>query len=367
MCQTQRARWSFRLQRALAVRHAALRTVLQDVCGLGPADAETELRSSRATLLRHTVAAGPHRAPWRRPRSGTPSPHAPQRPAVVMSHVDGARPLVSLLEGALPALLKGMTVVSETDHRTAVPTLAVLATAREAGLRPGGWAVAVDRRAADLRCVLTEHADEVSPQCCAWDPWRLPPPGLLVLRHDGDARAAARATIWSCFARAGRHCAATPLGAVHDTRLTAFLDHLAREAARFRPATALPHRQWHALLTEWTDAALGAGARPVRTGTPPGRAFPPVPDPILLMAPPHGAEGLPRPPLGPVALLVRFSAWAEVLHLARRTGPHLGVFTRTRLAQLSPQLAGLASPHIQLNAAPNAGLPPGLAHAGLGM
>ncbi|MFE0186525.1 aldehyde dehydrogenase family protein [Streptomyces sp. NPDC058989] len=363
---TQRTRWSCRLQRTLAVRHAALLTVLQDVSGLGPADAEAELRCVRRTLLRHTVAAGPPRALRRRPRSGSPPPPAPRRPAVAMSHVDGARPLVSLLEGALPALLAGVTVVSETDHRTSVPTLAVLAAAREAGLPHGCWALAVDRQAADLRCVLAEHTDRVSPQCCAWDPWRRSPPGLLVLRHDGDARSAARATIRSCFARAGRRCAATPLVAVHEVRLAAFLEHLARETARFGPATALPHHQWRARLHAWTDAALDAGAQPVGSGTPPGRGFPLVPDPIVLMAPPLGAEALPWPPVGPVALLVRFSAWAEALDLARRTGPHLGVFTSTRLAQLAPQFAGLAATRIQLNAAPEAGLPPHQAHAAIG-
>ncbi|MGW1373157.1 aldehyde dehydrogenase family protein [Streptomyces sp. NPDC002446] len=363
---TQQAGWSCRLQRALAVRHAALRIVLQDASGLGPADAEAELRGVRGTLLQHAAAASQQRAPWRRPRPGTSSPSPPQRPTVAMSHVDGARPLVSLLEGALPALLTGVAVVSEVDHRTAVSALAVLAAAREAGLPRGMWAVVVDRRAADLRCVLAEHVDRVVPQCCAWDPWRPPPPGLLVLRHDGDTRAAARATVRSCFARAGRRCAATPLVAVHEARLTAFLDHLARETARFRPVTALPHRQWRARLAAWTETAIGAGARPVRAGAASGRASPSVPDPIILMAAPLGVEGLPRPSVGPVALLVRFSAWAEVLHLARRTGPHLGVFTRTRLTQLAPQFAGLAATRIRLNAAPEAGLPPRLAHADLG-
>jgi succinate-semialdehyde dehydrogenase / glutarate-semialdehyde dehydrogenase len=198
-----------------------------------------------------------------------------------------------------------------------------------------------------------------------WDPWRPPPPGLLVLRHDGDERAAARATVRACFARAGRRCATTPLVAVHETRLPAFQERLARETARFHPTTALPHQHWRARLPEWVDAALDAGALAVQRGLPTGMTIPPVPDPVVLTAPPLTAEELPRPPVGPIAVLIPFTTWAEVLHLARGTGPHLAVFTRTRLKQLAPQLAGLPATRIQLNAAPQAGLPPRQALADL--
>ncbi|GHG50064.1 aldehyde dehydrogenase family protein [Streptomyces griseocarneus] len=368
-----RIRWLTRLREGLAARHGAFGSVLTHAAGLGAVDAAAELRQADQ-VLRHVGAAVRHGlAPWHpRGRAGPvgPQSQAGPRPAVLASQVDDARPLASLLEGALPALLRGGAVVTEVDVRSAMVALAVTSAARRAGLPAGAWQLVVqglaDQAAARaVRAVLTEHADDVAPQCCGQGPPRSTrarprPPGLLVLRHDGQVRAAARAAVRACFSRAGRGCAATPLIAVHTARSADFLDCFVREAARFTPGSTLPQRRQAAWWPEWVDRAIASGAQPLllggRAGDRPDGPALPVPRPVILL---DGSRWHERPhelPLGPLAVVTRFTWWAQALDLAQHAGPHLSVFTRTRLSQLGPQFAGLPASRIHLNQRPVAGL-----------
>lgn len=270
---------------AVALRHA----------GLGPADAAEELADAdrfTARCLRHARRHLP--PPW-------------TVPAVVTSYADPVRPLTSLLEGALPALLAGVAVTTLVDVRTAPVAVHAAQALRAAGLADGAWQLLAVRPgdAAGVHAALAEHAVRRAPQCCP-PPHRGRAPGLLALRHDGDPRAAARAVLAGLTTRAGRTCAATPVVAVHATRWAEFRAELA-------PATLR--------TSEGLDRVQPADA-----------------------------------PAGPVA--APFTAWAEVLQLARGTGAHPAVFTRARQARLAPQFDALPVTRLVLNDRPRPGLAP---------
>ncbi|MFR9673523.1 hypothetical protein [Streptomyces sp. TR02-1] len=299
-----------RLPRALAARRPALRAALH-ACGLDPAAAAAELRAADRLTLRCLAAAC-----RRFPRA------APARAAVVVSYADPVRPLLSLLEGVLPALLGG-TAVTTVVAPGAVPTAGRLARAmRDAGVPEGLWSpvTAPDGRLAALHAALAEHACCLAPQCCP-PPFRPRPPGLLVVRHDGDARRAARALVRGLAAGTGRTCAATPLVAVHATRWDEFTAALPRETG---DGAGSGGRAAPVALTHAPVAALAAAAR--RHG--------------------HGAVAAP------------FTAWAEVLHAARGAGVHAAVFTRTPWARVAPQFDALPPERPALNALPRPGPTP---------
>ncbi|AYG78100.1 Putative succinate-semialdehyde dehydrogenase [NADP(+)] 2 [Streptomyces hundungensis] len=361
-----------RLRAEVSLRRHVLEGALGHSTGLGAADAAEECWDADRVLRHGTGGFGAALHRWSRLPHRV---HVPDRldvtPAVTVSYGDDARPLASLFEGALPALLRGGAVVTEVSARSAPTALTVSALARDAGLPPGAWQVVVRGEAADgirdagLRAVLAEHADALASLCCppgAVGTDRPRPPCMLVLRHDGSARAAARGAVRGCFTRAGRGCAATPLIVVHASRAEDFLENFIHRAASFTGTTALANERQYIRLTEWTDTAVAAGARalvprPRAAGNRPGGA-PPVPDPVILTDPGHLHDVRPDIPLGPVALVLRFTRWAEVLDHARHTGRHLSVFTRTRLSQLVPQFAGLPAHRIHLNQPPRPGLLP---------
>ncbi|MCT9093798.1 aldehyde dehydrogenase family protein [Streptomyces sp. ASQP_92] len=366
-----------RLRREVTARRAAFAEVLRHTAGLGATDTAEECRDAER-VLRHSTASSRHGARWwRSPLALSPltrpSCEPPGSvPAVTVSYGDDARPLAALFEGALPSLLNGGAVITEVSTRNAPVALAAAALAREAGLPPGVWQVvvrgeAVGTSASGLRAVLAEHADALAPLCCppgmgTPERTRSRPPCLLVLRHDGDAHAAARAAARACFARAGRSCAATPLIAVHAARATDFLEALIREAQGVTVTTALPDELHLRRLTTWAEGLIAGGAHSClphwRPPTHPVELVPQTPRPLLLVDP--GALSDPRPeiPLGPVALVTRFTHWAEILEHAHYTGHHLSVFTRAPLSQLAPQFAGLPGRRIHLNQPPRAGLLP---------
>ncbi|MFG2721477.1 aldehyde dehydrogenase family protein [Streptomyces sp. NPDC048416] len=360
-----------RLRREVAAGRAAFMAVLRHSAGFGIKDTVEECRDAERVLRLSTSSPRTAVRWWQRPPFA-PAPYqaADIAPAVTVSYCDDSRPLAAMFEGALPALLAGAAVVTDVSARSAPVALAAAALAREVGLPAGVWQVAVRGEAAGmsgsgLRAVLAEHADALAPLCCppgATGPVARPrPPCLLILRHDGSARAAARAAVRACFARAGRSCAATPLVAVHARRTEDFLDAFVREARTFTGTTALPDELHLTRLVAWAHSRMSAGARPLTDWSPPtyrpGGA-PPAPGPLLLLDPGALSDQRPEIPVGPVALVTRFTHWSEVLDHAQHTGHHLGVFTRAPISQLAPQFAGLAGRRIHLNQPPHAGLLP---------
>lgn len=356
----------FREERAL------LYPALVHGCGLGPMDTLTELHAADRYFPACEAAARAHLRRYRLPRphlSGRIGARFSPGHAVVTSCTDDARPLMSLLEGALPALLCGSAVITRLSARTAVAALRMAQHARAAGLPDGLWQFVLPQsRSATwvLHALLAEHTDARAPQCCPATPRpedeTLARPGLLVVRHDASVPAAVRAAVPSCFGRAGRPCAATSLIAVHQTTWSPFERAFTRAALHFaaHPAsrTALPVVNAERGAA-WAQAARAAGARPL-LGHP--QRFAPRPDalwhPMVLTASRWDGAPVPAVPRAPLALLVRYTAWSEVLDLARHANRHLGLFTRTRFSQLRPQFAGLPAEHLTLNAAPRSGLPP---------
>ncbi|MFI9048752.1 aldehyde dehydrogenase family protein [Streptomyces sp. NPDC053427] len=356
----------FRAERAL------LFPALVHGCGLGSADTMTELHTADRYFPACEAAARAHFRRYRLPRphlSGRVAARTAPGHAVVTSCTDDAHPLMSLLEGALPALLSGSAVITRLSACTAVAALRMAQHARAAGLPDGVWQFVLPQsRTATwaLHALLAEHCDARAPQCCPATPRpdgeTLAPPGLLIVRHDASVPAAVRAAVPSCFGRAGRTCAATSLIAVHQSVWSPFESAFTRAALHYaaHPAsrTALPvaHAERGAA---WARAARACGARPV-LGTP--QRFAPRPDalwhPTVLAASSWDGAPIPAVPRAPLALLVRFTAWSEVLDLARYSSHHLGMFTRTRLSQFLPQFAGLPAEHLSLNAAPRSGLSP---------
>ncbi|WP_164551734.1 aldehyde dehydrogenase family protein [Streptomyces sp. WAC 01529] len=362
----ERTRWLMRLRGDLRAHRAWLGSVVEHAGGLGPRDRAAELRQTDKVLLHAFKALRASvglrqalRGAQARPAPGRYSPH---RPAVISSRVHEGRPLASLLEGALPALVGGSAVVTEVDVRSAVPALAVQALARRAGLPRHVWQLMVSQDSeratvGDLRAVLNEHADDFAPQCCLRGTsgsgkagTRVP--GLLVLRHDGCSRAAAQAAVDACFSRAGRMCSTTPLIAVHADRQAEFVRQLVGRAARFTPESTLPGRGQLTLMRKWSATVAASGALPLLPKSPTSGTTPPVPEPVALFDHSAWYRRLPElPPAGPVALVTTFTRWSEALALARHTGTHLSVFTRTRAAQLDPQFAGLPASRIGFNRA----------------
>ncbi|MGK5632524.1 aldehyde dehydrogenase family protein [Streptomyces sp. URMC 123] len=316
-----------------------------------------------------TDAAG---APARPGAGATGGGH---RAPVVAAALDPARPVASLLEGALPALLNGSPVITRADPRSTVVAALVILLAHAAGLPRGGWQLLVPEpgRAPALRALLAEHTDLLAPQCCgtsapsAADGSRLPlARGLFVVRHDARVPAAARAAAHACFSRAGRSCCATPVVAVHIRHWSDFLRHLVESAERLSEATQRPSVLFAAqqeALARWLDSAVADGVRllyrgPARSAAPRAAAPRPGPGPYVLTEPCPDRVRADAVPVGPVALVTPYVAWAEVLHLAERTGRHTCVFTRTRPSRLLPQLSPLPATDLRFNTAPRAGLPP---------
>ncbi|MFI7242080.1 aldehyde dehydrogenase family protein [Streptomyces qinglanensis] len=360
----RRLGWVARFGRAVAERRAALTAVLPQSSGLGPEDARIEYEDASRTVRACARAA------FLRPRAAPGKPHgAPlrpaDRPAVVFSGVDEARPLASLLEGALPALLSGIAVVTCLDRRSAVPALAAVAAARGAGLPRHVWQLLVhgpDREdGVVLRSVLAEHTQGPALQCCRHPlPRQGRAPGLLVLRRDGNVRAAARGALAACFGRAGRRCSATPVVAVDRGLVPAFLADLGMRLISFEPAAALPEPGQEERLLSWARGLAEDGGRVLWRGPPGGTGHACTPQPLVLLAPEHARAVPPGPPPGPVAVVVPFSSWADALGLMRHGGPHLSVYTRASPRRLWPQFAGLPAARISLNRPPEAGLPPAL-------
>ncbi|MEU9116875.1 aldehyde dehydrogenase family protein [Streptomyces sp. NPDC048483] len=362
--------------RELRARFRAERAVLFPAlvhgCGLGSLDTITELHTADRYFPSCEAAARAHLRRYRLPRphlnGGSGARCAPGH-AVVTSCTDDARPLMSLLEGALPALLGGSCVITRLSARTAVAALRMAQHARAAGLPDGVWQFVLPQgRTATwaLHALLAEHTDARSPHCCPATPRpedeTLAAPGLLVVRHDACVPAAVRAAVPSCFGRAGRTCAAASLIAVHQSTWASFERAFTRAALHYaaHPAsrTALPVANAERGAA-WAQAARACGARPV-LGSP--QRFAPRPDalwhPVVLAASSWDGAPIPAVPRAPLALLVRYTAWSEILELARHTNRHLGMFTRTRSSQLQPQFAGLPDGHLTLNAAPRSGLSP---------
>ncbi|WP_052808920.1 aldehyde dehydrogenase family protein [Streptomyces natalensis] len=351
---------------------AVLFPALVHGCGLGSVDTITELHTADRYFPVCEAAARAHLRRYRLPRphlTGRPGARSGPGHAVVTSCTDDARPLMSLLEGALPALLCGSAVVTRLSTRTAVAALRMAQHARAAGLPDGVWQFVLPGSPAAawaLHALLTEHTDARAPQCCPATPRpedeTLAPPGLLVVRHDASVTAAVRAAVPSCFGRAGRPCAATSLIAVHQSTWSPFETAFTRAALHYaaHPAsrTALPVINAERGAA-WAQAARACGARPV-LGHP--QRLAPRPDalwhPVVLAASRWDGAPIPPVPRAPLALLVRYTAWPEVLELARHANRHLAMFTRLRFSQLLPQFAGLPAEHLTLNDAPRSGLPP---------
>ncbi|MFG2136489.1 aldehyde dehydrogenase family protein [Streptomyces sp. NPDC048650] len=342
-------------------------------CGLSGADTAAELHAADRYFPSCETAARAHFRRYRLTRPQLTGRVAGRPPvpghAVVTSCTDDARPLTSLLEGVLPALLCGTSVITRLSARTAVAALRVAQHARAAGLPDGVWQFVLPQSADAvwaLHAVLAEHTDARAPQCCpsAAGPQEdvLAPPGLLAVRHDASVPAAVRAAVPACFGRAGRLCASTSLVAVHQSAWTYFESAFTAAALHYaaHPAsrTALPATDGERGAA-WVRAARVCGARPV-LGHP--RQLAPRPDglwhPVVLAATSWDGAPVPAVPRAPVALLLRYTAWAEVLDLARHTNRHLGIFTRTRFSPLPAHVSGLPAEHITLNAAPGSGLSP---------
>ncbi|MEU2516082.1 aldehyde dehydrogenase family protein [Streptomyces syringium] len=357
------------LRRSLAVGRRPLRAALVHGCGLGPMDADAELALANRFLSHSRSLVHAHYGvPSLRKRTSQALRRTqgrggdPRRsPAVVCATADTARPLMSLLESVAPALARGSGVLTALDAPAAVVAAQVLRFSRTAGLPDGVWQLLVPADPSLMpvvRALLSEHTDALAPRCCAPRTEGMAgPSGLTVVRHDANVARAARAAATACFERAGRLCSATPLVAVHkdcwEPFLAEFVTAVARVGGRSRSDSVLLGPQAER-LGAWYTEALSAGAQ--WTGRPPMSVSQP---PGILAADISGAQGaLRRVPPGPVALLLRYTAWAEVLDLARHTNRHLGLFTRTSATQLRPQFAMLPSYAFSPNTSPRAGLGP---------
>ncbi|MET9419058.1 aldehyde dehydrogenase family protein, partial [Streptomyces klenkii] len=258
-----------RLRAALAEHREALVDLILHASGLGSTDATEDCWQADRTLRRTAAKFRTACAPWRRrPRTSGGHIDTGSRgtPAVVGTFIDGSWPLAATLESAVRALLQGSTVVSAVDTRTAPTALVVLALARECGLPASVWQLVVhddDAGCTQVRSTLIEHVDEMSSACCRPQlssalagRWSLP--GLFVLRHDGNSRAAARAAARSCFSRAGRSCAATPLVMVHATQAADFIGHFVQAALSYKTVAMLPRVQSDRLMI-WLDNSIREG------------------------------------------------------------------------------------------------------------
>ncbi|MFE9887355.1 aldehyde dehydrogenase family protein [Streptomyces scopuliridis] len=356
-----------RLDRWIARHRTYLGELLAHGSGLCGTDTAAELRDAGRALRpgRRPVLPRVRELPRPRgvPRVGEP-PRA--RPATtVATHTDDSRPLASLLEAAVPALLDGSAVLSHVSPRAAVLAARLCAAAVAAGLPAGIWRLVIAPPGSPTAAVLDEHAETVIPPCCPAPCPGARRPGLLVVRHDARLRTAVPQAGRACFSRAGQGCTAAPVVAVHDTQYGTFLRRLANLAAHL-PAggapgarsSALPSLQGSGPCTDFArfarSIAHDARLHPVLTGghrpdlapylhepvvarTAPGPGPGPLPDPALLAAIPPG----------PLALVVRYTHWSDVLALARHTGRHATLITNGRSAHLAAQFAGLPADDIR--------------------
>ncbi|MFE4372102.1 aldehyde dehydrogenase family protein [Streptomyces sp. NPDC056835] len=348
-----------RLDRWIARHRTYLGELLAHGAGLCGRDTAAELRAAGRALRpgRRTVLPRPRGVPRIRE---LPRP----RPATsVATHTDDSRPLASLLEAAVPALLDGSAVLSHVSPRAAVLAARLCAAAVAAGLPAGIWRLVIAPPGSLTAAVLDEHAETVIPPCCPAPCPGARRPGLLVVRHDARLRTAVAQAGRACFSRAGQGCTAAPLIAVHDTHHGTFLRRLASLAAqlpagapgvRSSALSSLPGRgpcadfarfarsiahdaRLHPVLTGGHRPDLAPYLHePVIAGTAGGPGPGPLPDPALLTA---------LPP-GPLALVVRYTHWSDVLTLARHTGRHATLITNGRSAHLAAQFAGLRAADI---------------------
>ncbi|TWG03879.1 succinate-semialdehyde dehydrogenase/glutarate-semialdehyde dehydrogenase [Streptomyces brevispora] len=316
--------------------------------GLCGADATAESRDARRTVRHSRTRPDPLAFIRRQP---------PQPPGTVATHADDCRPLVSLLEAAVPALLNGSAVISHVSPRTAVLAARLCAAATASGLPPGTWQMVVAAPGSLTAAVLDEHVDTVVPRCCPETTPGTRRPGLLVVRHDANLRTAVTQARHACFGRAGRGCTAAPLVVVHDRHHDALLSRLTATAARL-PAGAmscLPGSRPSESFAHFVRCVTADGPfRPVLTGTPRPDISPYLHEAVVATAALDPELPATVPP-GPLALVMRYSHWSDVLALARHTGRHTTLITNARSGYLTGQFACLAANDIHINRHPRHG------------
>ncbi|MFJ9026995.1 aldehyde dehydrogenase family protein [Streptomyces sp. NPDC102274] len=349
-----------RLDRWIARHRRYLGELLAHGSGLCGTDTADELRAAVRALrpgrrpLLPRARALPRVRELPRPRPAT----------TVATHTDDGRPLASLVEAAVPALLDGSAVLSHVSPRAAVLAARLCAAAVSAGLPAGIWRLVIAPSGSLTAAVLDEHAETVIPPCCPAPGPGARRPGLLVVRHDARPRMAVTRAGLACFSRAGQGCTAAPLVAVHDSHHDTFLRRLADLAAQLpvgtpgKPSAALSSLPGSGACADFARFARGIAhdprLHPVLTGrhrpdlapylyepvvarTARGPGPGPLPDPALLAA---------LPP-GPLALIVRYTHWSDVLALARHTGRHATLVTNGPPAHLAAQFAGLPADDIR--------------------
>ncbi|WP_326811931.1 aldehyde dehydrogenase family protein [Streptomyces scopuliridis] len=362
-----------RLDRWIARHRTYLGELLAHGSGLCGTDTADELRAAERALRPGRRSVPPRVRELPRTRG---VPHARgvprvrelprRRPATtVATHTDDSRPLASLLEAAVPALLDGSAVLSHVSPRAAVLAARLCAAAVAAGLPAGIWRLVIAPPGSPTAAVLDEHAETVIPPCCPAPCPGAPRPGLLVVRHDARLRTAVAQAGRACFSRAGQGCTAAPIVAVHDTHHATFQRRLANLAAHL-PAGGAPGARSSALSSLPGSGPCADFARfarsiahdarlhPVLTGGHRPDLAPYVHEPVVARtAPGPGPGPLPDPallaaiPPGPLALIVRYTHWSDVLALAHHTGRHATLITNGRSAHLAAQFAGLPADDIR--------------------
>ncbi|WP_327296332.1 MULTISPECIES: aldehyde dehydrogenase family protein [unclassified Streptomyces] len=329
----------------IARHRTYLGALLTHGSGLSSADAAAELRDARRTMRHHRTPLHSLVSIRRRP---------PQPPETVATHAEDCKPLVSLLEAAVPALLTGSAVISHVSPRTAVLAARLCAAASASGLPPGTWQLVVAPTGSITAAVLDEHADSVVPRCCPATTAGARRPGMLIVRHDADLRTAVAQARHACFDRAGRGCTAAPLVVAHDKHHDALLRRLTATAAQLpaRAMSSLPGSRYSEEFTHFVRRVSADGAdgtfRPVLTGTPLSLYLHEAVVTTAALDPELPAA---IPP-GPLAVVMRYSHWSDVLELARHTGRHATVITDARSTYLAGQFACLAANDIHLNRHP---------------
>ncbi|MFE3517551.1 aldehyde dehydrogenase family protein [Streptomyces sp. NPDC059166] len=344
--------------RLIRAEREALMGLAQHACGLSIRDAAADLRSATSLLERMTGrGVGRYRLSVRRQAAAVPD-----AVRVVATRDHEARPFTALLEGALPALAGGSGVLTETCEHTAVTTAHVIALARHAGLPTTAWRPLLGN-GADAHALLTEHTDGYRAGCC---PSRCGSDrsgprtarALLAVRHDARMSAAVRSALRSCFAAAGRSCTSSPLVVVHTRLVERFTEEFTRAAAHtpvqspLAPASvlsALADEAQVGALRSYVEATHTRGGEILHDGGHRPETAPWLHGPVVLSYPDVGAVDPAGVPPGPVAVIVPFDAWAEVLRLSRDTNRHVRVHTATDAAQLMLQFAGLPADDIQVN------------------
>ncbi|UFQ19887.1 MULTISPECIES: aldehyde dehydrogenase family protein [Streptomyces] len=351
---------------ALRKARPLMAAALAHGCGLGAADAAAEQRAAERLLsscgraVRRQLGYG-QRWGRRSGRSMTDTRVLPQARTTAFC-ADTARPLVSLLEGLLPALLAGSSATAlVTAGNTGVAALLARA-ARTAGVPEGLWQWAVSNSPsarAVLRAVLAEHAELWLPSCC--QDAGSSPGALAAVRHDASVGRAANSAAAACFARAGRLCTGPSVITVHHRHWREFQDSfrqaLLHMAAHTSHGSVLQEGEYE-FAYAWARELLEAGARPLLG--PHSRLEQPVRPgettlPTVVAADTWYQQPLHTIPRGPVVLLVRSEAWSDTLYLARRTNRHVGIFTRTPPDQLLPQFATLGC-DVRFNGMADAGI-----------